>query len=93
VIVRRDTRSGRRRRGPGGWVVIRDLGTFVLSWGIIYLQALSDREPSWGLLLLVGALLGVPGAAEIWRRVAGDESGSGSPSSSSPPSSSTSSSG
>jgi hypothetical protein len=48
---------------PGGWTLLRDVLSFVLGWGLIgYEVLLQDpiREP---VLLLAGAVVGVPGLA------------------------------
>ena len=48
---------------PGGWTLLRDVLSFTLGWGLIgYEVLLQDpiREP---VLLLAGAVVGVPGLA------------------------------
>lgn len=46
---------------PGGWTLLRDVLSFLLGWGLIGYEVLSQdpiREP---VLLLAGAVVGVPG--------------------------------
>jgi hypothetical protein len=48
---------------PGGWTLLRDVLSFTLGWGLIGYEVLfqdSIREP---VLLLAGAVVGVPGLA------------------------------
>jgi hypothetical protein len=48
---------------PGGWTLLRDVLSFLLGWGLIGYEVLSQdpiREP---VLLLAGAVVGVPGLA------------------------------
>lgn len=48
---------------PGGWTLLRDVLSFTLGWGLIGYEVLFQdpiREP---VLLLAGAVVGVPGLA------------------------------
>lgn len=58
-----------QQRGPGWVTVLRDLTAFTLPWVLIFKQAgigfSPPSEVSEPILWLAGAMLGVPGVAQI----------------------------
>lgn len=65
----------RRTSGPGWRAVLRDLSTLTLPWIVIFKQAGigfdPPAQPSIFLLLLMGSILSVPGAAQVLSRFGG----------------------
>lgn len=57
-----------RTRGPRGWTVVKDVVSFLASWGLIYQQVLIGPVDG-RVLALAGALLGVPGLSVVLPRL------------------------
>lgn len=75
--------------GPGWRTVLRDLSFLTLPWVLIFKQAgilfEPPKEVSPWIVLLAGAMLGVPGILQVWQFFSGGASGVGTPTSSSAP--------
>ena len=71
---------------PGTWTILRDAGSWIGGWLIIFKQAgiLFDPPPqtSETLVWLAAALIGVPGVMQLWLA----RYGQGMPTAGSPPS-------
>ncbi|MBG0560736.1 hypothetical protein [Actinoplanes aureus] len=62
------TTTRRQRRRPAAGTVIKDWGLYLGGWGLIWHQALAVPPQDFNLTLaLIGAaLIGVPGASQLW---------------------------
>jgi hypothetical protein len=56
-----------RQRRPGAWTVVKDVVSYLGGWALIADQALRVRPEDFNLwlLLLGGALVGVPGFSQL----------------------------
>lgn len=48
---------------PGRWTLIRDVSSFILGWGLIIYEVRFQDPIHESVLLLAGAVVGVPGLA------------------------------
>ena len=90
----RDTPTPPTASTPGRWIVARDVLSFTLGWALIGYEVLTHDPIREAVLLLAGAVVGVPGlalgassvAASVRSRAGMPPSSEQAPSAASPPS-------
>lgn len=80
--------SQRAPRLPGLWTLLRDIGSFLGGWALIFMEV-QRTEIRESVLIFAGGVIGIPGlvvgGTSIAEAIRGRRNGTGSPSSESQP--------
>lgn len=65
--------STKKHNRPPWWILVRDVGSFLLGWALIFQQALfvDPARVNLAFLVLAGTLVGTPATSEAIARIRG----------------------